>query len=123
VAALAELGIRARLVKNGDQRLIEQQIDRWGGLALGYIHRGSLAALDNRSSGHWCLCWAEDAETFTLHDPMGMPDVRSGGFVPGQSGKSVKVKRADFCRRWELSGPPYRYAPGNGWAMVIDGRK
>lgn len=120
-AALAELGISARLVRNADQRLIEQQIERWGGLALGYIHRGALTALDSRSSGHWCLCWGADLQTFTLHDPMGRPDVRSGGFVPGQSGKSAEVNRSDFCRRWELVGPPYRYAPGNGWAMVIDG--
>ena len=41
VAALAELGIKARLVKNAGQGLIDQQLLRWGGLAVGYIHRGA----------------------------------------------------------------------------------
>lgn len=120
IAALAELGITARLVKNGSQALIDEQVKRWGGIALGYIHRGPLVQLDNSSAGHWAFCWDAKPSTLMLHDPMGAPDALRGGFT-GAPGQSVSVSRSDFARRWELAGPPYRYAPGHGWALVIDG--
>ena len=120
IAALRELGITARLVRNAGQALIDEQVKRWGGLALGYIHRGPLGALDNSSAGHWAFCWMATTTTITLHDSMGAPDVLRGGFT-GAPGQSVHVSRSDFARRWELIGPPYRYAPGHGWALVIDG--
>jgi hypothetical protein len=120
IAALRELGITARLVRNGGQALIDEQVKRWGGIALGYIHRGPLGQLDDRSAGHWCLCWGASQESLTLHDPMGRPHIIRGGFT-GESGQSVMVSRGEFARRWELTGPPYRYAPGHGWALVIDG--
>lgn len=121
IAALRELGITARLVRNGDQKLIDEQVKRWGGIALGYVHQGPLQQLDNRSAGHWALCWGATPGLLTLHDPMGAPDMMRGGFLAGASGRSVEVDRAMFARRWELAGPPYRYAPGHGWALVIDG--
>ena len=120
IAALAELGIKARLVRNGGQSLIDQQVKRWGGIALGYIHRGPLDALDNSSAGHWAMCWMATDVSLTLHDPMGKPHMMTGGFT-GESGQSVTVSREAFAKRWELTGPPYRYAPGHGWALVIDG--
>lgn len=123
VAALAERGITARLVRNASPLLIEQQIERWGGLLLGYIHSGPLVALDNESAGHWCLAYRYDKFSLTIHDPMGHPDVRWGGFLARgpEDGKAVMVPAKEFFKRWELQGPPYRYAPGHGWALVVDG--
>jgi hypothetical protein len=123
VAALKELGITARLVTTGDQALITEQVSRWGGLALGYIHRGRLGALDPACSGHWCFCYAADAATQWIHDPYLQPDLIRGGFITGKSGRAVRCTREGFGRRWELirTSTGWSYAPGHGWALVVDG--
>jgi hypothetical protein len=123
VAALAELGIKARLVKNADWGLIHEQVKRWGGLALGYIHRGPVNRPDPASNGHWCYCWGIDDTHLLIHDPQGEPDMVNGGFVPGRSGRSVKVSRQNFGRRWMVtpSASGWMHTPGTGWALVVDG--
>ena len=123
VAALAELGIKARMVKTGDWGLIHEQVKRWGGLCLGYIHRGPSSRPDPRSIGHWAFCWGIDDQHLVLHDPQGEPDMVNGGFVPGRSGRAVRVSRQHFGRRWMVtsSASGWLYTPGTGWALVVDG--
>jgi hypothetical protein len=123
VKALAELGIKARLVKNSDWGLIHEQVKRRGGLALGYIHRGPVSRPDPASNGHWCYCWGIDDHELLIHDPQGEPDMVNGGFVPGRSGRAVRVSRANFGRRWMVTPSPqgWLYTPGTGWALVVDG--
>jgi hypothetical protein len=123
VMALAELGIRARMVKNGDWGLIYEQVKRWGGLALGYIHRGPVSRPDPNCVGHWCYCWGIDDTHLMIHDPQGEPAMVNGGFVAGRSGRAVKVTRANFARRWMVtpSQSGWLYTPGTGWALVVDG--
>lgn len=125
VQALAELGIRARLVTNGDQKLIDQQVKRWGGLAVGWIHRGAVNHLDPNCVGHWGLIYAADQTHLMLHDPQGEPDLVNGGFVPGKAGAAVRCTRARFAKRWEVRrvAAGWLYNPGHGWALVVDGVK
>ena len=123
VKALADLGIKARLVKNGDWGLIHEQVKRWGGLALGYIHRGPVGRPAPNCVGHWLFCWGIDDHTLMVHDPAGEPDMINGGFISGGSGRSVRVTRHNFGRRWMVSPSHdgWLYTPGTGWALVVDG--
>jgi hypothetical protein len=123
VAALAELGIKSRLVKSGDWGLIHEQVKRWGGVALGYIHRGPVSRPDPNCVGHWCFAFGIDDHQLLIHDPMGEPDMVNGGFVPGRSGKAVRVSRSNFGRRWMVTpnAGGWLYTPGTGWALVVDG--
>lgn len=118
LAALAEFGIEARLVKNGTDKLIEEQIQRRGALCLGLVHRGPLAG--PTGDGHWVFCYGYTPTHFVCHDPGGELDMVRGGFVGHRGGSGVLYTRRNFCRRWELAGPPWRYAPGFGWAVVVD---
>lgn len=121
--ALAELGITARLVTTGDQALIDEQVKRWGGIAVGWIHRGPVDRLDPNCIGHWGLIYAADLTHVMLHDPQGEPDLLRGGFIAGRDGHGVKCTRGNFAKRWEVirGGGGWLYKPGNGWALVIDG--
>lgn len=120
--ALAELGITARLVQTGDQALIDEQVKRWGGIAVGWIHRGPVDRLDPNCVGHWGLIYDATSSYVMLHDPQGEPDLVRGGFVAGKDGHGVRCTRGRFARRWEVvrAGSGWLYKPGNGWALVID---
>lgn len=123
--ALAELGITARLITTGDQALIDEQIKRWGGIAVGWIHRGPVDRLDPKCVGHWGLIYDATSSYVMLHDPQGEPDLVRGGFVASKPGASVRCTRGRLARRWEVkrTGSGWLYAPGNGWALVVDGVK
>jgi GH24 family phage-related lysozyme (muramidase) len=121
VKALATFGVTARLVKTSSWDLINQQVKRWGGCGLGWIHRGPVAAPDPACDGHWGFCYGIDATHLTMHDPYLEADLVNGGFVLGRSGQSVRYSRKNFGRRWMVSeSPRWQYAPGHGWALVID---
>jgi len=121
IKALKTYGVTARLIKTASWDLIDQQVKRWGGCALGWIHRGPVTAPDPKCDGHWIFCYGIDATHITVHDPYGEGDMVNGGFVPGKSGRSVRYSRKNFGRRWMVSeSPRWTYAPGNGWALVVD---
>jgi GH24 family phage-related lysozyme (muramidase) len=119
IRALASYGVQARLIQSGTWELLEQQIRRGFGAALGYIHNGPVDA--PTGFGHWCYGWGLDATHVIVHDPMGEADMVRGGFVAGRSGRAVRYSRRNFSRRWEVKGPPWRHAPGHGWMVVVDG--
>lgn len=123
IAALKELGIKARLVTAGNQALLDQQVERWGGIAVGWIHRGPLSRPDPKCIGHWGLVFGADSTHMMLHDPQGEPDLVAGGFIPGRSGRGVRISRANFAKRWEVqqASSGWLYSTGHGWAVVVDG--
>ena len=118
IRAMADYGIKARLIKNADQSLIEEQIQRRGALALGWVHNGRIA--HPVGGGHWSFCYGYTPKNLLIHDPGGEADLVGGGFVSHQGGRAQRYTRRNFSRRWELIGPPWRYAPGHGWAVVVD---
>lgn len=117
--ALAHFGIRARLVQNGAPALITEQIKRWGGLAVGWIHNGPVKM--PTGSGHWSLVWNETPTHLVHHDPGGEADMVRGGFVNHNRGRAVAYSKANFFKRWEVVGSdPWHYSPGHGYAVVVD---
>ena len=120
IRALQHFGLDARLIKTGDWELVAEQIKRHGGLALGYIHRGPLDAL--RGAGHWLYGWGLDSTHITVHDPWADMNMVTGQ-EDGKSGRAKLYSRANFGRRWMVvpdGRGGWRYAPGNGYAIVAD---
>jgi hypothetical protein len=115
--ALASYGVTAILKKNCTVDDIKAQIDRGISAPLGCIHKGNLQNL--YGDGHWINAIGYDRTGFIVHDPFGEMDVINGGYI-NSNGKALRYSFKNFCRRWEVvqAGSSYRYAPGNGWAMI-----
>lgn len=117
---LTSYGIHARLVKNADWRMVEQQLRRGHPVPLGYLHRGPVEG--PRGGGHWCLCYGLDATHLWISDPWGEPNMVTGETMT-QGNWQGRVTRLNFSKRWMVNpngDGTYRFAPGNGWAVVID---
>jgi hypothetical protein len=118
--ALAHYGVTARLVQNADFQLIEQQITRGIPVPCGYIHRGPVAR--PTGSGHWLIVYGHTPSHVVVNDPWGEPDLIHGTTLNG-NGMGLRFSRLNFGKRWmvqPIGGDAYRYAPGKGWAVVVD---
>jgi hypothetical protein len=119
--ALAHYGVAAQLVQDADFGLIEQQIARGIPVPCGYIHRGPVER--PTGSGHWLIVVGHTPTHLVVHDPWGEPDLVSGATL-NANGMGLRFSRRNFGRRWmvePIGGGAYRYAPGRGWAMLVDG--
>ena len=57
-----------------------------------------------------------------VNDPWGDPDLLTGETL-GPNGKGLHFSRERFGRRWmvrSIGNGAYRFAPGNGWAIIAD---
>jgi hypothetical protein len=118
--ALAHYGVHAQLVQDADFGLIEQQIDRGIPIPCGYIHRGPVER--PTGSGHWLVVVGHTPTHLVVNDPWGEPDLVSGATL-NANGMGLRFSRRNFGRRWmvePIGGGAYRYAPGKGWAVVVD---
>jgi hypothetical protein len=118
--ALAHFGVTARLVKSADFQLIEQQIARGIPVPCGYIHRGPVDR--PTGSGHWLIVIGHTPTQVVVNDPWGEPDL-IGGTTLNPNGMGLRFSRLNFGKRWmvePIGGGAYRYAPGKGWAVVVD---
>ena len=120
IQALAHFGVTARLVQNADFQLLEQQIARGIPVPCGYIHRGPV----NRptGSGHWLIVIGHTPTQVVVNDPWGEPDLITGDTL-NANGKELRFSRQNFGKRWmvePIGGGAYRFAPGKGWAIVVD---
>ena len=120
IKALAHYGVTARLVQNADFQLIEEQINRGIPVPCGYIHRGPVQW--PTGSGHWLIVYGHTSSHVVVNDPWGEPDLIHGTTLKA-NGMALKFSRANFGYRWmvePIGGGAYRYAPGKGWAVVVD---
>ena len=118
--ALAHFGVSARLVQNADFQLIEQQIARGVPVPCGYIHRGPVDR--PTGSGHWLIVYGHTPTQVVVNDPWGEPDLIFGTTL-NAIGMGLRFSRLNFGKRWmvePIGGDAYRYAPGKGWAVVVD---
>ena len=120
IKALAHFGVTARMVQNADFQLLEQQIARGIPVPCGYIHRGPV----NRptGSGHWLIVIGHTPTQVVVNDPWGEPDLITGDTL-NANGKELRFSRQNFGKRWmvePIGGGAYRFAPGKGWAIVVD---
>ena len=121
IRALAHYGVTARLVHNADFQLLEQQINRGVPVPCGYIHRGPVER--PTGSGHWLIVYGHTPTHVVVNDPWGEPDLIHGTTLNAQ-GMGLRFSRLNFGKRWmvePIEGGAYRYAPGKGWAVVVDG--
>ena len=119
--ALAHYGVTARLVQNADFQLLEQQINRGIPMPCGYIHRGPVKR--PTGSGHWLIVYGHTPTHVVVNDPWGETDL-IGGTTLNANGMGLRFSRLNFGKRWmvePIGGGAYRYAPGKGWAVVVDG--
>jgi len=118
--ALAHFGVTARLVQNADFQLLERQINRGLPVPCGYIHRGPVQR--PTGFGHWLLAYGHTPIQVVVNDPWGEPDL-IGGTTLNANGMGLRFSRLNFGKRWmvePIGGGAYRYAPGKGWAVVVD---
>ena len=118
--ALAHYGVTARLVQDADFQLIEQQIARGIPVPCGYLHRGPVDR--PTGSGHWLVVVGITPSHVIVHDPLGEADLVNGTTLNAK-GMGLRFSRQNFGKRWmvePIGGGAYRYAPGKGWAVVVD---
>lgn len=118
--ALAHYGVTARLVQSADFQLIEQQIARGIPVPCGYIHRGPVDR--PTGSGHWLIVVGHTPTQVVVNDPWGEPDLIHGTTL-NPNGMGLRFSRLNFGKRWmvePIGGGAFRYAPGKGWAVVVD---
>jgi GH24 family phage-related lysozyme (muramidase) len=118
--ALAHFGVTARLVQDADFQLLEQQINRGIPVPCGYIHRGVVQR--PTGSGHWLIVYGHTPTHVVVNDPWGEPDLIHGTTLNAK-GMELRFSRLNFGKRWmvePIGGGAYRYAPGKGWAVVVD---
>jgi hypothetical protein len=120
VKALETYGIKARRIVTADFELLERHIAGGIPVPCGWLHRGPVDS--PHGGGHWLIAYGIDGTHLTVHDPWGEPDLVSGATI-GSNGRALRFSRQNFGKRWmveQVAGGGYRYAPGNGWAIVVD---
>ena len=121
IAALAEFGVKARLVTTADFRLIEEQINRGRPVGMGFIHRGPVENPDPGCDGHWILAIGYTPSAVIVHDPYWEADLVTGQTIK-RDAFGVPYGRQNLGRRWMVQkvGGFWRFSPGMGWALVFD---
>ena len=119
VAALRKLGLNAEFRTDGDEAVLEAEIASGRPVMVGWLHRGDLSRneppmCDERGCGHWSVVVGFSKETFTLHDPMGTPNLLYGGHDATTGGKNIEVSRKLFRERWMVEGEK------SGWLILVD---
>ena len=119
LAALRKLKLNAEFRTDGDEAVLEAEIASGRPVLVGWLHRGDLSrneppVCDERGCGHWSVVVGFSKETFTLHDPMGTPNMLYGGHDTTAGGKNVEVSRKLFRERWMVEGEK------SGWLILVD---
>jgi hypothetical protein len=86
----------------------------------GYIHRGPVE--QPTGSGHRLIVYGHTPTHVVVNDPWGEPDLINGTTL-NANGMGLRFSRLNFGKRWmvePIGGGTYRYAPGKGWAVVVD---
>jgi hypothetical protein len=109
--ALSALGLEPLFRTDGDWATVEHWLGKGRPIILPYLHNGPVAS--PRGGGHWAVGIGTGRDTVTIHDPMGEPDLLSGGHIRGRHGRAILCTRRNFGRRWMVEGP------GTGWYLTV----
>jgi len=121
VQALEKLGIVARLKKDADFATIEEQINKAYPVPCGFIHKGPVDS--PQGNGHWLCVIGYTPKSVVVNDPNGDLDLIQGVYG-ARNGASLHYSRKNFGRRWMVDADRgYAYAPGNGWAIIVESVK
>lgn len=118
VQALEKLGIVARLKQDADFTTIEEQINKAYPVPCGFIHKGPVDS--PQGSGHWLCVIGYTPKSVVVNDPNGDLDLIQGVYG-ARNGASLHYSRKNFGRRWMVDADRgYAFAPGNGWAIIVE---
>lgn len=121
VQALEKLGIIARLNTACDFSTIEEQINKSFPVPCGFIHKGHVDA--PRGDGHWLCVVGYTPKSVVVNDPNGDLDLIEGVYG-NRDGEGLHYSRKNFGRRWMVDeARGYAYAPGKGWAIIVESVK
>jgi len=123
VETLKSLGLHVEFRIDGDEEMVEMEIEMGRAVLVGWLHHGSVDApeCDSDSCGHWSLITGYKGKnsndpTWIMQDPRGKPDLKNGGHFSSAGGERVEVRQAEFKPRWQVDGP------GTGWVILVDER-
>jgi hypothetical protein len=121
VLALRSFGLAAKFVTNGNPDLIRSEVRAGRPVAVGWIHQGPVIA--PRGTGHWSVAAGFSTSAVWMMDPNGEASLAAGGYVSTGKGWKGWYSWSNWCRRWEVveGVHSWRYAPGNGWALLVSG--
>ncbi|WP_411871717.1 glycoside hydrolase family protein [Vulcanococcus limneticus] len=115
LAALADLGLRARFRSDGRITDLVAQLQRGLPCPVGWLHKGAVSAPSG--GGHWSLVigWDPATRQLLMHDPNGEADLVAGGYVSTAigSGQGLRYSERNWGRRWMVEGP------GSGWWVEL----
>jgi hypothetical protein len=118
IQALESLGIKARFEANADFSTLEEQIDRGFPVPCGFIHKGPVEA--PFGNGHWLCVVGYNPKSVIVNDPNGDLDLISGVYG-SRNGAGLQYSRKNFGRRWMVDETNnYTFAPGRGWAIIVE---
>lgn len=119
VAALRDLGIRARFRQDGSLAQIPAQIRRGVTVPVGWLHKGPVSS--PAGGGHWSLVvgWDPNKQQVIVHDPFGEADLPNGGYARLNSqwhpvaGREQRYSWKNWSPRWMADGP------STGWWLDL----
>ncbi len=119
VSALRALGLEAEFSQNVRVEDIEIEIDAGRPLLVGWLHKGDFtqgkpAVCDSEGCGHWSLIVGYNKDEFVAMDPMGRPNMETGGHNIKRSGELIRMSRPAFYQRFLIEGE------ASGWAIFVD---
>tara|TARA_R100001163_G_C4983776_1_gene138953 strand:- start:34 stop:741 length:708 start_codon:yes stop_codon:yes gene_type:complete len=119
INTLRSLGLHAEFRQDGDEDLIEAELEAGRPVMVGWLHRGDMSRgeppmCDSYGCGHWSVIVGFDKDDWIMHDPRGLPNIEEGGHTGRYGGKRARVSKQAFQFRWEVEGI------GTGWLILVD---
>jgi GH24 family phage-related lysozyme (muramidase) len=101
--ALADYGVKAEFLQNGNWTSIETQLTNGIPVPIGILHHGPVSR--PHGSGHWIVVIGitADKQRFIVHDPFGDLDLVNGGYL-STNGNSRLYSKKNLAARWLVEG-------------------
>ena len=123
IKTLESLGLNAQFRTDGDEEMIEMEIEMGRVVLAGIMHRGDLLRgespmCNGNGCGHWVVVTGYTGKNssdpgWVVNDPKGKIDLARGGHSSA-AGERVEVRQSEFRPRWQVDGP------GTGWVILVD---
>ena len=109
LAALRKLGLKADFHTNGTPEALEGEIDAGRPVAVGWLHKGPVAA--PTGGGHWSVVIGYTDAAWIQNDPNGEALLVGGGYTPNTKGAGIVYSRKNWNPRWMPGG-------SGGWYLT-----
>ena len=109
LATLRSLGLKADFRTDGIPKVLQQEIDEGRPVAVGWLHKGPVAA--PTGGGHWSVVIGYTDSAWIQNDPNGEALLVPGGYTPNTKGAGVVYSRKNWNPRWMPGG-------SGGWYLT-----